>query len=112
MSCSLSICEGPSCFLTRYPVQIILTNYKFFLSPLIADDRWQSACWSQREAQNMGDRKGSMVSRRVKAVETILKKGGRISKEISVCDILIFAVSTSCLKIRLNERWRDITGDV
>lgn len=60
----------------------------------------------------MGDRKGSMVTRRVKAVETIFKKGGWISKEISVCDILIFAVSTSCLKIRLNERWRDITGDV
>lgn len=62
----------------------------------------------------MGDRKGSVVTRRGEAVETILKKkGGRISKEISMCDILIsFAVSTSCLKIRLNERWRDITGDV
>lgn len=61
----------------------------------------------------MGDRKGSVVTRRGEAVETILKKGGRISKEISMCDILIsFAVSTSCLKIRLNERWRDITEDV
>lgn len=56
-------------------MQIILTNYKFFLSALIADDRWQSGCWSQRETQNMGDRKGSVVTRRGEAVETILKKG-------------------------------------
>lgn len=78
--------------------------------PVGSNDDSQRKTQTRRGEEN--GRKGESGKRKKKreqAVETIREREGRSTEECGACGILIvLAVSTSCLKIRFNERWRDL----